>query len=274
MKNLFFEKPMVNSTNYIEINKALWDEKTKHHTGSAFYKMDDFLNGKTSLKDTELALLGDVKGKTILHLQCHFGQDSLSLSRMGAKVTGIDFSGEAIKKAQELNEQLGLDAEFICTDIYELPEHLDKQFDIVFTSYGVLGWLPDMDRWAQIVACYTKPGGFFVLVEFHPVVWMFNSDFSAIQYSYFNKETIVETTTGTYAARDAEIKQLEIGWNHDLSEVLQNLINAGLRIVSFQEFDYSPYNCFQNMVEISPGKYQIKGMEGRLPLVYAVKAIK
>ena len=103
--------------NYIEINKALWDEKTNHHTRSDFYKMNDFLEGSTSLKDIELNLLGDVKGKTILHLQCHFGQDSLSLARMGAKVTGVDFSGEAIKKAKQINEQLGLDAEFICTDI-------------------------------------------------------------------------------------------------------------------------------------------------------------
>lgn len=260
--------------NYIEINKTLWDEKTTHHTGSAFYKMDDFLAGNTSLNDIELAMLGDVKGKTILHPQCHFGQDTLSLARMGAKVTGVDFSGEAIKKAVQLNEQLKLDAEFICTDIYELPDKLNKQFDIVFTSYGVLGWLPDMKRWAQIVARYMKPGGTFILVEFHPVIWMFNPDFSAIQYSYFNKETIIETQNGTYAARDADIKKLEIGWNHDLSEVLQNLLDAGLGISSFREFDTSPYNCFQNMIEITSGKFQIKGLEGKLPMIYALKAVK
>jgi SAM-dependent methyltransferase len=258
--------------NYIEINKALWDEKTKHHTGSAFYKMDDFLKGDTSLMETELALLGDVNGKTILHLQCHFGQDSLSLTRMGAKVTGVDFSDVAITKAQELNEQLGLDARFICADIYKLPDVLTGQFDIVFTSYGVLGWLPDMKKWAEVVARYLKPGGAFVLVEFHPVIWMYSYDFTRVQYSYFNKEAIVETQSGTYADRNADISTLEVGWNHDLAEVIQSLIDSGLRITSFKELDWSPYNAFQNMVEVSPGKFQINGLEGKIPMVYALKS--
>jgi ubiquinone/menaquinone biosynthesis C-methylase UbiE len=207
-------------------------------------------------------------------MQCHFGQDTLSLARMGAKVTGIDFSGEAIKRARELNDQLGLDATFICTDIYTLPEVLDKQFDIVFTSYGTIGWLPDMQRWAGVVARFLKPGGSFVFAEFHPVVWMFNNTFSAVEYSYFNREAIVETLSGTYAAREADIKMKEIGWNHDLAEVLQNLIAAGLNLTSFQELDYSPYNCFQNMVEIAPQKFQIKGLEGKIPMMYALVAVK
>jgi ubiquinone/menaquinone biosynthesis C-methylase UbiE len=265
---------MAQEQDYIEINRALWDEKTKHHTGSAFYNMERFLAGNTSLNDIELELLGDVAGKTILHLQCHFGQDSLSLARMRAKVTGVDFSGEAINKAREINEQLGLDAEFICTDIYRLPELLDRDFDIVFTSYGTIGWLPDMKRWAEVVSGFIKPDGRFVFVEFHPVVWMFNNDFTSIAYSYFNKEAIVETLSGTYADRDAPIQLKEIGWNHDLSEVMQNLIDAGLQIRSFKELDSSPYNCFHNMVMVSPGKFQLKGLEGKIPLVYAIQATK
>ncbi len=260
--------------NYLAINMALWNEKTKHHINSEFYKQDEFLGGKSSLNEAELNLLGDVRGKTILHLQCHFGQDSLSLARMGATVTGVDFSDEAINKARELNKLLGLDARFVCADVYSLPEVLEEQFDIVFTSYGVLGWLPDMKKWAEVVARYLKPGGVFVMAEFHPVIWMFSSDFSAIQYSYFNKETIVETANGTYADRSADLKMTEIGWNHDLAEVIQNLIGAGLRIDCLQEFDYSPYSCFQNMVEVAQGRYQIRGMEGKLPLAYAVKATK
>ena len=265
---------MIIAQNYIEINKVLWDEKTKHHTGSAFYRMDEFLSGESSLHDIELELLGDVSGQSVLHLQCHFGQDSLSLARMGARVTGVDFSEEAISKARELNEQLGLDARFVLSDVYSLPVAPDEQFDIVFTSYGVLGWLPDMKKWAEIVARYLKPGGVFVMAEFHPVVWMFSSDFSTIQYSYFNKETIVETANGTYTDRSADLKMTEIGWNHDLAEVIQNLIGEGLMIDCLQEFDYSPYSCFQNMVEAAPGRFQIRGMEGKLPLAYAVKATK
>jgi SAM-dependent methyltransferase len=262
--------------NYISINRELWDEKTKHHISSAFYNMDGdaFVNGKSSLNEAELQLLGDVAGQRVLHLQCHFGQDTLSLARMGAKATGVDFSGVAIQKARELNEQLGLDATFICSDIYELTEQLDEQFDIVFASYGTIGWLPDMQRWAQMVARYLKPGGHFVFVEFHPVVWMFSYDFSHAAYSYFNKGAIIETATTTYADRSVEMNKTEIGWNHDLAEVMQNLIDAGLRIELFREYDHSPYNCFKNMVETEPGLYQVKGLEGVLPLVYALKAGK
>lgn len=260
--------------NYVEINKALWNQKTNYHVGSEFYNMEAFLNGQTSLKDIELQLLGDVKGKSVLHLQCHFGQDTLSLARMGAKVTGMDLSDEAIAKAKELAQQLHLDAEFICCDLYSLPQHLDKQFDIVYTSYGVLGWLPDMQEWARIVARYVKPGGKFLLVEFHPVVWMFSYDFSKVEYSYFNKEAIVETLEGTYANREAPIAAQEVGWNHNMAEVIQGLLDAGLSLEALHEYDYSPFNCFKNTVEIEPGKFQVNGKEGKLPMVYAVVAGK
>jgi ubiquinone/menaquinone biosynthesis C-methylase UbiE len=262
------------SDNYIEVNKALWDKKTVYHVDSAFYAVDDFINGKSSLNDIELGLLGDVKGKSVLHLQCHFGQDTLSLARMGAKATGVDFSEVAIDKARELNEQLQLDATFICSDIYELPAVLDTKFDIVFTSYGTIGWLPDMQRWAQVVARYLKPGGQFVFVDFHPVVWMFNNEFSDFQFSYFNRGAIIETQQGTYADTNAAIAAEEIGWNHSLSEVFQNLIEAGLQIRSFNEVDYSPYNCFSKMVEVAPGKFQISGLEGKIPMLYALDAVR
>ena len=267
---------MENQPNYIEINRALWDKKAKHHISSAFYNMDNggFVNGETSLKEIELGLLGDVTGKSVLHLQCHFGQDTLSLARMGAITTGIDFSGESIKQAEQLNEQLGLNARFICSDIYELPKVLDEQFDIVFTTYGVIGWLPDMQRWANIVSRYLKPGGTFVFVEFHPVVWMMNYDFTTIGYSYFNREPIVEMASGSYAEREADIHQQEIGWNHDLGEVLQSLLNEKLTVKTFAEYDYSPYNCFKNMTEAEPGRYRVIGLEGKLPMAYSLTAVK
>lgn len=264
----------ITADNYIEVNRALWDEKTTFHTKSAFYRMDEFLQGSTSLNDIELSLLGDIAHKSILHLQCHFGQDTLSLARMGAKATGVDFSGEAIRTAQQLNVQLGLDASFLCTDIYSLPDHLDQQFDIVFTSYGTIGWLPDMKKWATVVSRFLKPGGFFLIVDFHPVIWMFDYGFNSVQHSYFNKEAIIEVHDGTYADPTANIKKAEIGWNHSLSEVMQNLLEEGLTMCSFQEFDCSPYNCFSKMTEVAPGKFQIQSLEGKLPLVYALKMTK
>ncbi len=260
--------------NYISINKALWNERTEHHLKSGFYNMEDFQQGKSSLNEIELDLLGDIKGKTVLHLQCHFGQDSLSLARMGARVTGVDFSDKAIAQAQELATGLHLDAAFICADVYTLPDMHHELYDIVFTSYGTIGWLPDIKRWAKVVSRFLKPGGIFVFAEFHPVVWMFDNDFTHIQYSYFNKEAIVETEAGTYADRSADINLKSVGWNHGLAEVMQALLDEGLQVDVFREYDYSPYSCFNKTVAVASGKYMIAGMEGKLPLVYALRAVK
>lgn len=257
---------------YISINKFLWNQKTEYHYSSDFYDVAGFLQGRSSLNEIELALLGDVSGKSILHLQCHFGQDTLSLARMGAQVTGADLSEAAIAKAKELNDKLQLGGEFVCSDLYALPDVLHSKFDVVFTSYGTIGWLPDIERWASVVANYLKPGGHFVFVDFHPVMWMFSNDFSNVQYSYFHGDPIVESLEGTYADKDAPIKATEVGWNHGLAEVMSALKSAGLDIRTFQEYDYSPYNCFSNMVEAAPGKYFIVGMEKKLPMVYSLVA--
>ena len=173
-----------------------------------------------------------------------------------------------------MNKKLNLDADFICSDIYDLPDHLDKKFDIVFTTYGVIGWLPDMQRWADVVSKMLKPGGKMVFVEFHPAVWMFDNDFTHVQYSYFNSGPIIETLQGTYADRDADMQMKEIGWNHAMSDVMQSLVNAGMQLEVFKEYDYSVYNCFHNLTEIAPGKWQIKGMEGKLPIMYAMRWVK
>jgi SAM-dependent methyltransferase len=231
--------------NYITINKSSWNARTEHHVTSAFYDVDGFLKGNSSLKEIELQLLGDVNGKNILHLQCHFGQDSISLGKMGAKVTGVDFSDKAIGYARELSIKASAEVSFVCCDVYELPENLHEEFDIVFTSYGTIGWLPDLDKWAKIIAGFLKPGGKFIFVEFHPVVWMFDDDFSKIAYDYLNTGPIVETESGTYADRNAPIKNEYVLWNHGIGEVVNSLIENGLEINSLDEFDYSPYNCFK-----------------------------
>lgn len=260
--------------NYLEINKATWNEKTAVHVTSDFYDMEQFLSGKSTLKDIELTLLGNVSGKKILHLQCHFGQDTISLARLGASTTGIDLSDKAIEKATELAEQLKANAKFVCSDVYDLPNHLDEKFDIVFTSYGTIGWLPDLDKWAKVISHFLKPDGKFVFAEFHPVVWMFDYDFTKIQYNYFNVETILETEEGTYADKNALIKNQTASWNHSLSEVFSALLNNGMTIESFKEFDYSPYNCFNNTEEFEPNKYRVTHLENKIPMAYSLSAIK
>lgn len=259
---------------YIEINKQSWNNRTDFHVNSEFYEMDAFLKGKSSLNDIELNVLGDIKGKSILHLQCHFGQDSISLQRLGAEVLGIDLSDKSIAMAKEIALKTNTNAKFICSDIYNLPNCLDQQFDMVYTSYGTIGWLPDLDKWASVVQHFLKPGGKFVFVEFHPVVWMFDDDFDKIGYNYFNSGAIVETESGTYADRNANLKQKYVMWNHGMSEVLNSLIKNNLLVNSFDEFDHSPYNCFKHTVEFEPKKFRIKHLENKIPMVYALTATK
>lgn len=259
---------------YLDINKASWNQKTEVHYASEFYDMESFLNGRSSLNDIELSILGDVSGKKILHLQCHFGQDTISLAKLGAQSTGIDLSDRAIEKAKALAEQMNADAKFICCDLYDLPNHLNEQFDIVFTSYGTIGWLPDLDKWANIVHHFLKPGGKFVFAEFHPVVWMFDDNFKEVGYSYFNIETILENGEGTYADKNAPIENKTVSWNHPLSEVFSALLKHNLEITSFEEFDYSPYNCFNNTEEFEPNKFRIQHLDNKIPMVYSLTAIK
>ncbi len=265
---------MTKELNYIEINKKSWNNKTDVHLKSDFYNVEGFIKGETSLNEIELKLLGGIKGKTILHLQCHFGQDSISLQRLGAEVTGIDFSDKAIESANELAKQTKSGTKFICCNIYDLPQHLNQQFDIVFTSYGTIGWLPDIDKWAKIVSTFLKPRGKFVFVEFHPVVWMFDNDFTKVEYDYFKAQAIVETISGTYADREASITDETIGWNHGIGEVLSSLLKNNLEINSFEEFNYSPYNCFHETEEFEPKKYRIKHLQNKIPMVYALTATK
>lgn len=255
---------------FVEINRNAWNLRTNIHLTSSFYNQEEFLKGKNSLNSIELDLLGDVKGKKILHLQCHFGQDSISLARMGAKVIGIDLSDKAIETAKHTAQSLGVDAEFICCNIYDLLQFLDDQFDIVFTSYGVIGWLPDLDKWAGIVSRYLKPSGTFIFVEFHPLVWTFDTDFQKIAYNYFNVETIVETETGSYTDGDKTVTYETMSWNHNTGEVLNSLIGSGIEICSFNEYNYSPYNCFKHTVEFEEGKFRIEHIGDRMPMVFSL----
>ncbi|MCO6473374.1 MAG: class I SAM-dependent methyltransferase [Melioribacteraceae bacterium] len=259
---------------YIKINKDSWNRRTEIHFQSDFYNIKKFIDGESSLNEIELNLLGDIKGKNLLHLQCHFGQDTISLNRIGAAATGVDFSETAIEKAKQLASEVKSDAKFVCCDVYDLQNHLNEKFDIVFSSYGVIGWLPDLDKWAEIITHFLKPGGEFILVEFHPVVWMFDDSFEYIKYNYFKDEPIIETVSGTYADKSANIEFKSVNWNHSLSEVINSLLNHGMVLKSFDEYDYSPYNCFENTVKIDDRKYRIKNLGEKIPMVFSLSAQK
>ncbi|QIG89609.1 class I SAM-dependent methyltransferase [Chryseobacterium sp. POL2] len=265
---------MTTDNNYIEINKASWNNRLDTHLKSEFYNLKGFLKGESSLNPIELELLGHLQGKSILHLQCHFGQDTISLSRLGAKVTGVDLSDKAIESAREIAKQSNSDAKFICCDLYNLENYLDQQFDIVFTSYGTIMWLPDLDKWGNLISKFLKPNGKFVMVEFHPLVWMFDDDFTKVAYNYFNVAPIVETENGTYADKNASISQSYVTWNHSMSEVVSSLLKNGLTLSDFQEYDYSPYNIFNNSIEVAPKQYRVKHLGEKIPILYSILAEK
>jgi SAM-dependent methyltransferase len=263
------------SDNYFKTNKETWNKKVAVHAKSEMYAMESFKKGKSSLMKYELNGLQDVTGKSLLHLQCHFGQDTLSWARMGAKVTGIDLSDEAIKLAKSLNEELNLEATFHCCNVFDVNDHVTDTFDIVYTSYGVIGWLNDLKKWAEIIASRLNDGGTFYMVEFHPIVWMFDylQTPPTLRYAYHQDEVIYEEYEGTYA-EDGKTKMTskEYAWNHGFSEVINALIGAGLTIEYLNEHDASPYDVLPNLVKNKEGLYET---ETKLyPMIYELKATK
>lgn len=265
---------MTNNTKYFKTNKATWNQKVKVHAESEMYNMAAFKKGKSSLMPYELEALGDVKGKSLLHLQCHFGQDTLSWSRLGAKCTGVDLSDEGIKLAKNLNEELELDAQFLCCNVLETSQYIKEEFDIVFTSYGVIGWLPDLKPWGKMIAERLKQGGTFFMAEFHPIVWMFDylNEKPIMRYGYMHDEVIYEEYEGTYANQESTITSKEYGWNHGLGEVISALAEAGLHIEYLIEHNESPYNVLPNLTETDNGMFVTQ--DKLYPLIFTLKATK
>lgn len=258
--------------NFFAANEALWDMKTDIHVESDFYDVPAFKAGNITVMSTEREALGDVAGKKLLHLQCHFGQDTISWARLGADVTGIDFSGKALEKARGFAAEVGVEARFIQSNILELDQKLDEQFDIVFTSYGTIGWLPDIEKWAGIIRKMLKPGGTFLIVDFHPFFTQIDAK-EQILYDYFSTgQPDEDTSEYTYTDGPSHPPMKEYWWNHSLSDVVMALLNAGLTIGKFEEFPYSHYKLADSMVEIAPQKYVYKNLAGRIPYMYSIKA--
>lgn len=256
-------------------NKDLWNAWTKFHESSKFYDLDGFKKGVCSLKHIELEELGQVKGKTMLHLQCHFGMDTLSWARLGADVTGVDFAQNAINLAQSLSLELDQKSEFVCCDIYSLPQVLHRKFDIVFTSYGVLPWLRDITGWAQIVSNFLKSGGIFYIVEFHPILGVINDDGKFSTYSYFYKpEADISQVYGSYADVHIDFKHKAYEWSHCLGDIVTSLIQAGLSIEFLHEFPYSVYKVLPCVDEFESGHYYIEGLKDTIPLMFSIRAKK
>ena len=257
----------------IAANRRLWDEWARINQESAFYDMAAFRAGATSLKPIELEEVGPVAGKSLLHLQCHFGQDTLSWARLGARVTGVDLSPEAIRRAQALAAELKLDARFVCSDVLQLDALGDEQFDLVFVSSGALIWLLDLECWAATVARHLKPGGMFHLVEFHPAIGMLNEPATGIEGSYFRGDALSFRSESSYAG-GGHAPMTSYEWQFTIADVVTALLKAGLTLRGLREFPYCVHECWPFLVESEPGRYVVKHFPGKLPLLFSLAAQK
>jgi 2-polyprenyl-3-methyl-5-hydroxy-6-metoxy-1,4-benzoquinol methylase len=260
---------------YYEANRKRWDELVDIHAKSDEYDLDSFLAGKNSLHSVELEALGEVEGKSLLHLQCHFGLDTLSWARLGAKVTGVDFSESAIELAKKIAYKIGVEAEFICSNVYDLPKIHQDEYDIVFTSYGVLCWLQNIWKWGRIIAHYLRPGGTFLLIDSHPFMWVFDDEDEElkVKYSYWHSdEPLSWEVDGSYADEKAMlINKKTYEWQHTVSDILNSLIEAGLTIRKVEEHPYLPWKYVQKAEQ--DGRYwRIQG--DPLPQLWSIKAVK
>ena len=262
--------------NRLAVNRINWDERTPVHAASDFYDIEGFRKGRITLTDIERQEVGDVSGKTLLHLQCHFGLDTMSWSRLGAKATGVDFSATAIDLARALSEESGLSVRFINSNIYDLPSVLDEQFDIVFTSYGVLTWLPDISGWARVVGNHLKPGGVFYIVEFHPFAAVFEeSEAGAMSptYSYFHHQQFFAGGEPSYAGKEV-IDSPTYEWQHSLGEIVCALIDAGLRIEFLHEFPFTCYRAHPAMERGKDGWWRLPRHNESFPQMFSLRASK
>jgi 2-polyprenyl-3-methyl-5-hydroxy-6-metoxy-1,4-benzoquinol methylase len=261
-----------------QANRRRWDELVIVHFRSAFYDVAGFKAGRCTLQPLEVKELGDVAGKSLLHLQCHFGLDTLSWARRGARVAGVDFSQPAVEQARTLAAEVGLDAEFICARVQDLPQLHQELYDMVFTSYGVICWLPDLEPWARTIAHFLKPGGTFYIAEIHPFADVFDDRPGAaglqVAYPYFPPGgPLSEDVPGSYADRNALVKNTQsYFWVHTLGEVLTALLAAGLELEFVHEFAYCVYARFPGMTRDADGWYRLPPPSESLPLMFSVKA--
>ena len=260
---------------YLEVNRSSWDERVPIHAEGEFYDVASFKEGQHRLRPFELLEVGDVSGKDLVHLQCHFGIDTLSWARRGARVVGLDFSGPAVEQASMLAAQLGLDAEFVRSDVYEAVDALGgRDFDVVYTGLGALNWLPDIWRWAGVVARLVRPGGFLYLAEFHPMTWVFGDEDLTVVHDYFHgEEPEVWEEPGTYADLEAEtVHNKTYEWNHSLGDVVSSVVEAGLVLEFLHEHDYTLFPRWPFLEKSGFDTYRLPAGMPKLPLMYSLLA--
>ncbi|HYT00856.1 MAG TPA: class I SAM-dependent methyltransferase [Thermoplasmata archaeon] len=265
-----------------DLNRKWWDEAVGIHVrseGSEGYDVPGFKRGRSALLSVEREEVGDVRGKRLLHLQCHFGLDTLSWARLGAEVTGVDFSEKGIAQAKALAAELQIRARFLLSNVYDLPRSLNEEFDIVFSSIGVINWLPDLAAWAKIVARYVRPGGFFYLIDAHPFARIFYDERDAtdlrVAYPYWRPHPFHVEEDGTYADKGAHFEnRVTIEFSHTMGTIVDTIIDAGMSLDFLHEFPFCEWEMFPFMEKGGDGYYRLHDGPDRIPLLFSIRARK
>lgn len=271
-------------SDYITLNKANWDDRAPLHAASAGYETQALVDDPAHLSEVvrfDLPLLGDISGAKGVHLQCHIGTDTLSLARLGAQMTGLDFSPASIAQARLLAERAGARLAFVEADVYEAAEVLPREsFDLVYTSIGALNWLPSIDRWANAVASLLKPGGRLFIREGHPVLFSLNEDRQdalVIEHPYFEQETPqVWEDDSSYVETDARLTAtITHEWNHGMGEIISALLSHGMQITGLVEHDSIPWEALPGQMSCGKdGEWRLDRDRWRMPLSYTLQARK
>jgi SAM-dependent methyltransferase len=270
---------------WIELNRVNWDERAEPHARSASYAVEQFVTDPDHLSDVvrfDQVRLGDIKGLRGVHLQCHIGTDTLSLHRLGARMTGLDFSGAALAQARELSARTGAEIEYVQATVDDALEVLPAEgFDLVFTGIGALCWLPDIRNWAQVVTGLLRPGGRLFLREGHPVLWSIDEyredDVLALRYPYFEHAApLIFDEPGTYVETEHEFEHTRSAiWNHGLGEIVTALLEVGLQLTMLVEHDSVPWIALPNRMEpTAGGEFRLIDRPERLPHSYTLQAVK
>jgi SAM-dependent methyltransferase len=260
-------------------NRDLWDEWAVVNARSELYRLAQFKAGENKLNPLERGEVGDVRGKTLLHLMCHFGMDTLSWARLGAVVTGVDFSPVAVRMARELSDETKVPGRFLCCELYDLPEHLQETFDLLVMTYGVLSWLPDLDGWARLVARYLRPGGRFYLAEIHPLSLLFDEKAGGVDwkigYDYFHEGVLSFDVQGSYADPTAKVNAAKSHeWFYTLDRVVSALIREGLRLEFLHEHPFTVYQALPFLERREDGYWHPPSSVPRVPLLFSLRAVK
>jgi SAM-dependent methyltransferase len=268
-----------------QVNRANWDDRAPAHAASPDYRVERFVADPGYLSDVvrfDLPRLGEVAGLTGVHLQCHIGTDTISLARLGARMTGLDFSGVSLEHARRIAARARAEVDFVEADVYDaLTVLAPGTFDLVFTGIGSLGWLPDIDRWAQVVAALLKPGGRLFLRECHPVVGALGrarpDHLLVLEHPYFElQEPRIGESVGTYVQTDASFTHTQTRvWNHGLGEIITALLAGGLQLTELTEHDSLPWEQLPGQMEqLGGGEWRVSDRPWRLPHSYTLQAVK